>query len=112
MAGPLNVPLASASPAPTSKTSAAATPMRREKLKRRAWVLSLRLRLRPAGRAPCLRVPLLFVAVRFDDPGIEAAYVTFSLGAEGKVERITMKPVSPLADFSFDYQDLLFTPAP
>jgi CubicO group peptidase (beta-lactamase class C family) len=50
-----------------------------------------------------------FIA-RFDDPGIEAAYVTFSLGAEGKVERITMKPVSPLADFSFDYQDLLFTP--
>ena len=50
-----------------------------------------------------------FIA-RFDDPGIEAAYVTFSLGAEGKIERITMKPVSPLADFSFDYQDLLFTP--
>jgi CubicO group peptidase (beta-lactamase class C family) len=50
-----------------------------------------------------------FIA-RFDDPGIEAAYVTFSLGAEGHVERITMKPVSPLADFSFDYQDLLFTP--
>jgi CubicO group peptidase (beta-lactamase class C family) len=52
-----------------------------------------------------------FIA-RFDDPGIEPAYVTFSLGAEGKVERITMKAVSPLADFSFDYQDLLFTPAP
>ena len=52
-----------------------------------------------------------FIA-RFDDPGIEPAYVTFGLGAEGKVERITMKPVSPLADFSFDYQDLLFTPAP
>jgi CubicO group peptidase (beta-lactamase class C family) len=52
-----------------------------------------------------------FIA-RFDDPNIEAAYVTFSLGAEGKVERITMKPVSPIADFSFDYQDLLFTPAP
>jgi CubicO group peptidase (beta-lactamase class C family) len=50
-----------------------------------------------------------FVA-RFDDTGIEPAYVTFGLGAEGKVERITMKPVSPLADFSFDYQDLLFTP--
>ena len=28
----------------------------------------------------------------------------------GKVERITMKPVSPIADFSYDYQDLLFTP--
>ena len=52
-----------------------------------------------------------FIA-RFDDSNIEAAYVTFSLGAEGKVERITMKPVSPIADFSFDYQDLLFTPAP
>jgi CubicO group peptidase (beta-lactamase class C family) len=51
-----------------------------------------------------------FIA-RFDDPNIEAAYVTFSLGADGKVERITMKPVSPIADFSFDYQDLLFTPA-
>ena len=50
-----------------------------------------------------------FVA-RFDDTGIEPAYVTFALGAEGKIERITMKPVSPLADFSFDYQDLLFTP--
>ncbi len=52
-----------------------------------------------------------FIA-RFDDPNIEPAYVTFAIGAEGKVERITMKPVSPIADFSFDYQDLLFTPAP
>jgi len=26
------------------------------------------------------------------------------------VERVTMKPVSPLADFSYDYQDLLFVP--
>lgn len=52
-----------------------------------------------------------FIA-RFDDPNIEAAYVTFAMDAEGKVERITMKPVSPIADFSFDYQDLLFIPAP
>lgn len=50
-----------------------------------------------------------FIA-RFDDPGIEAAYLTFALDADGKVTRITAKPVSPLADFSFDYQDLLFTP--
>jgi hypothetical protein len=27
------------------------------------------------------------------------------------VDRVTMKAVSPLADFSYDYQDLLFTPA-
>ena len=41
---------------------------------------------------------------------IEPAYVTFSLDADGKVARVTMKAVSPTADFSFDYQDLLFTP--
>jgi hypothetical protein len=46
----------------------------------------------------------------FDDKAIEPAYVTFALDAEGKVERITMKPVSPLADFSYDYQDLRFEP--
>jgi CubicO group peptidase (beta-lactamase class C family) len=48
---------------------------------------------------------------RFDDKTIEPAYVTFNLDADGKIERITMKAVSPLADFSWDYQDLLFTPA-
>jgi len=42
---------------------------------------------------------------------VEPAYVTFSLDANGKVDRVTMKPVSPAADFSWDYQDLLFTPA-
>lgn len=49
---------------------------------------------------------------QWDDSSIEPAYVTFALDADGKVARITMKPVSPLADFSYDYQDLLFTPAP
>ena len=47
---------------------------------------------------------------RFDDKTIEPAYVTFGLNADGKVERITLKAVSPLADFSYDYQDLSFTP--
>jgi CubicO group peptidase (beta-lactamase class C family) len=47
---------------------------------------------------------------RFDDKSIEPAYVTFSLDAGGNVESITMKPVSPLADFSYDYPDLLFKP--
>lgn len=46
----------------------------------------------------------------WDDATIEDAYVTFALDAEGKVDRITMKPVSPLADFSYDFQDLLITP--
>ena len=47
---------------------------------------------------------------RFSDPVMEPAYVTFQLDAQGRVDRITMRAVSPLADFSFDYHDLLFTP--
>jgi CubicO group peptidase (beta-lactamase class C family) len=47
---------------------------------------------------------------RFDDKTIEPAYVTFNLDADGKVSRITMKAASPLADFSYDYHDLSFTP--
>lgn len=47
---------------------------------------------------------------RFNDKAIEPAYVTFGLDADGKIERITMKAVSPAADFSYDYQDLLFKP--
>ncbi|RYG85325.1 MAG: DUF3471 domain-containing protein, partial [Alphaproteobacteria bacterium] len=46
-----------------------------------------------------------FVA-RFDDKGIEPAYVSFGLDAQGQVDQVKMKPVSPTADFSFDYQDL------
>ena len=47
----------------------------------------------------------------FNHKSIEPAHVTFNLDANGKVERITLKAVSPLADFSYDYQDLTFTPA-
>jgi CubicO group peptidase (beta-lactamase class C family) len=47
---------------------------------------------------------------RYDEEGFEPAYVTFQLDAEGAVDRITMKAVSPVADFSWDYRDLLFTP--
>lgn len=34
------------------------------------------------------------------------AYVSFSIGPEGDVERIRMKAVSPATDFSFDFHDL------
>ena len=51
-----------------------------------------------------------FVA-RFADSSIEPAYLTFNLGPEGRVAAITLKPVSPIADFSFDYADLNFAPA-
>jgi len=47
---------------------------------------------------------------RFDDKAIEPAYVTFALDAEGKVARVSMKAESPIADFSYDYQDLDLRP--
>lgn len=46
----------------------------------------------------------------WDDASIEPAYVTFALDADGEVAQIRMKAVSPLADFSYDYHDLLFEP--
>jgi len=50
--------------------------------------------------------------VDWDDATIEPAFATFALDADGKVARITMKPVSPLADFSYNYADLDFRPVP
>jgi len=45
------------------------------------------------------------------DRTIEDAFVTFSLKPDGSIDHFTMAAVSPLADFSFDYQDLVFKPA-
>jgi hypothetical protein len=44
------------------------------------------------------------------DPKLENALVTFQLDAHGKVERAKMVAASPLADFSYDYQDLDLRP--
>jgi CubicO group peptidase (beta-lactamase class C family) len=41
---------------------------------------------------------------------LAAAFLTFDLTPEGTVAGIRMAAVSPLADFSFDYQDLHFLP--
>ncbi len=40
------------------------------------------------------------------------AYVTFALKPDGAIEQMKMQAVSPLTDFSFDFHDLLFVPAP
>jgi hypothetical protein len=42
---------------------------------------------------------------------IEDAFITFSMKSDGSIESAHMAAVSPLADFSFDYQDLLLKPA-
>jgi CubicO group peptidase (beta-lactamase class C family) len=46
------------------------------------------------------------------DRTIADAFVSFSLRPDGAIEHFKMAPVSPLADFSFDYQDVLFEPVP
>ncbi len=66
-------------------------------------------------KTPRMEGPLVHVAddtfkVVWDDHMVEPAYVKFDV-AGGKIAKLEMKPVSPLADFSFDYQDLHFTPA-
>jgi CubicO group peptidase (beta-lactamase class C family) len=66
-------------------------------------------------RSPGLEGPLEHVRqdtfrTRFKIPGDEDAYVTFALTPEGGIDRVSMKAVSPVADFSWDFQDLLFTP--
>ncbi|MCY1020563.1 serine hydrolase [Pyxidicoccus sp. MSG2] len=51
-----------------------------------------------------------FVA-KWKDRALNAdAYVTFSLKPDGSIGEMRMQPVSPLTDFSYDFQDLLFTP--
>jgi len=46
----------------------------------------------------------------FRDKTIPEAFVTFSLNPAGKVSEMRMEAVNSIADFSFDYSDLLFTP--
>ena len=48
---------------------------------------------------------------RWTDSSIEDAYVSFSFGKRKRMSKVTMRAISPLADFSFDYQDLEFVPA-
>lgn len=45
------------------------------------------------------------------DRTVEDAFVTFALNPDGSIDQAKMAAVSPLADFSFDYQDLLLKPA-
>jgi CubicO group peptidase (beta-lactamase class C family) len=49
-------------------------------------------------------------AVRWDDRSLMAdALVNFRTGLDGSVSGMTMAPLSPTTDFSFDFQDLDFT---
>jgi len=49
--------------------------------------------------------------VRWDDRSLNAdAFVNFALSADGVVREVRMEAVSPLTDFSFDFQDLVLRP--
>jgi hypothetical protein len=67
------------------------------------------------SRSPSLTGPLehwhydTFVA-RWRDRTVPDAFVTFALRPEGTIDQVKMEPFSPAADFSYDYQDLLFRP--
>lgn len=69
-----------------------------------------------ARRSPKLNGEVQYVRantyiVKWTDRSYDAdAYLTFSLGNDGKPSRMIMAPVSPLTDFSFDFQDLDFQP--
>ena len=49
--------------------------------------------------------------VRWRDRGLNAdAFVNFSLDPDGRIRELRMEPISPLTDFSFDFQDLRLAP--
>lgn len=76
---------------------------------RKGKTLSIALLKSPSMKGP-LEVwgPDVF-RTRFPDRTLEDAFVTFRMGPDGQVEEVTMKAVSPLADFSYDYHHLSFT---
>ncbi len=68
-----------------------------------------------SDRSPDLKGNLTFYKgttfiVRWDDPSFNAdAFVTFSLNPKAEINGFTMAAISPLTDFSFDFQDLKFS---
>ncbi len=67
-----------------------------------------------AKRSPGLTGELIFYKdqsyiAKWIDRSMDAdAFVYFQTGSDGKATGITMKPISPLTDFSYDFQDLGF----
>lgn len=49
--------------------------------------------------------------VRWKDRALNAdAFVSFDLDPDGRIREVRMEPISPLTDFSFDFQDLRLRP--
>jgi CubicO group peptidase (beta-lactamase class C family) len=71
--------------------------------------LWMKFDLTPHMEGPFVHVADDTFVVHWTDKTIEAAYAKFDT-VSGNIQKIEMRPVSPLADFSFDYKDLNFTP--
>lgn len=72
--------------------------------------LVLKLPLTEKGTADLQHWQFDTFKAHWRDRTMEDAFVTFALKADGSIDHFTMVAVSPLADFSADYQDLYFTP--
>ncbi len=82
---------------------------------RNPWYTPITVARTPAGlmlafdHSKDMRGPLIpfdHDTFRTEFTAIENAYVTFAIGPDGRVTGMSLKAVSPLADFSFDYGDL------
>jgi CubicO group peptidase (beta-lactamase class C family) len=73
--------------------------------------LVLHLERTPKGLADLQHWQYDTFKAHWRDRTVEDAFVTFTLKPDGSIDHFTMVAVSPLADFSFDYQDLYLTPA-
>ena len=68
------------------------------------------------SQTPLLKGELIYYqdntfVVRWDDRTLNAdAYVKFSVTQHGDISEVTLKPVSYLTDFSFDFEDLKLIP--
>lgn len=68
-----------------------------------------------ALKSPKLRGELHFYKdntfiVKWEDRSMDAdAFAKFTIGTDGKATGLTMEAISPLTDFSYDFQDLNFT---
>lgn len=75
-----------------------------------AGVLQIDFKGSPGMRGTLEHVRYDTFRTRFTDRRMEDAYVTFSLTPADTIEHAKLQAISPLADFSFDYGDLLLTP--
>jgi CubicO group peptidase (beta-lactamase class C family) len=72
--------------------------------------LNIDFKVSPGMSGPLEHVRFDTFRTRFTDRRMEDAYITFALKPDGRIEHAKLQAISPLADFSFDYQDLLLKP--